>query len=259
MKDIDFVPLLSVIIVGHNDEREAAPLVNEVHKSLQGHIEYEILYVDDGSTDGTHHNLIQLAARLPVLEVVQLTRCSGPTAALMVGINSARGVWVTTLNGNGSNDPADIPAMFEMALQYEGKGPLLVAGHRGGSWKSGGRLLADGANSLLRRIVLGEDAGVDPGCIFTVCTRELWQGLPWFDHVHHFLPTLVKRTGGRVISVPVNFRARPRRPDSWGRVRLWSALRDLLGVRWLQARQCRAEITPPTVTLDTVRPGVRSR
>ncbi len=257
MDDVNFIPLLSVIVVGHNDDREAAPLIAEIRKALQGHVEYEIIYVDDGSTDGTFHSLSQVASWLSLLRIVQLSRTSGPTVALMAGITAARGTWVVTLDGRGANDPADIPAMFEMAMQYEGHSPLLVAGHRGGAWKSAPRQLIDGVAGLARRLLLGEDADVDSGCNFVVCARDLWTRLPWFDHLHRYLPVLVKRAGGRIISIPINYRTRPKRSDDWGKVGAWRAWRDLLGVRWLQARPCIVDPAMAPVIDDSLR--VRSR
>lgn len=236
-------PLLSVVIVGHNDEPEIVPLLNEVRQVLQTHVEYEIVYVDDGSSDGSFNTLRQVAQALPILRAIRLARSAGPTGAFRAGITAATGTWIATLDGNGSYDPADIPSMFEMAMHYEGDAPLLVAGHRGGEWKSGSRHLSDSLAGLIRRWVLAEHPGVDPDCNFRLCSRTLWMGLPWFKHLTHFMPALVTQAGGRVISVPINYRTRPGRSDSWGRLNPLTAIRDVFGVRWLQARNCDADIT----------------
>ena len=235
-------PLLAVIIVGHENENEIVPLINDVRKALQTHVEYEIIYVDDGSSDGSFYTLQQVAQSVPILRVVRLANSTGPSGAIRAGIEAARAQWVVTLAGDGSNDPADIPSMFEMVMQYEGSAPLLVAGHRGGSWKSGPRHLIDLSAALLRRVWLGEESGVDSGCIFRICSRDLYLRLPWFDHIHRYIPALVTRAGGRVISVPVNYRSHTSRSDGWGKVGFFSAVRDAIGVRWLQSRSCAPQV-----------------
>lgn len=241
-------PLLSVVIVGHNDEPEIVPLLNEIRQVLQGHVEYEIVYVDDGSGDGTYGTLRQVAQGLPILRVIRLAACVGPTAAYRAGIDAAGGTWIATLDGDGSYDPADIPSMFEMAMHYEGNAPLLVAGHRGGEWKGGLRHVRDALSNLVRRLLLAEAQGIDPGCNFRLCARALWLDLPWFDHLVYFMPALVTAGGGRVISVPINYRTRPRRAGRWGRIGPWAAVRDLLGVHWLQSRRSRAEVADSNLT-----------
>ena len=242
MDDWTSTPLLAVIIIGHDDESGIVPLINEVRKALQTHVEYEIIYVDDGSSDGSFFTLQQIAQSVPILRVIRLATSVGPSGAIRAGIEAALANWVVTISGDGSNDPADIPSMFEMVMQYEGSAPLLVAGHRGGSWKSGLRHLSDNFSALIRRVYLGEDAGVDPGCIFRVCSRDVYRNLPWFDHIHRYIPALVTRAGGRVISVPINYRGHTGRADGWGKVGLFTAIRDAMGVRWLQLRSCAPEI-----------------
>jgi len=242
MDGMTSAPLLAVIIVGHDDENEIVPLINEVRKALQTHVEYEIIYVDDGSGDGSFFTLQQIAQSIPILRVVRLANSVGPSGAMRAGIEAARAHWVATLSGDGSSDPADIPSMFEMVMQYEGSAPLLVAGHRGGSWKSGLRAMGDAISALVRRSYLGEEPGVDSGCMFRVCSRALYQRLPWFDHIHRYIPALVTRAGGRVISVPINYRSHNPSADGWGKVGLFAAMRDARGVRWLQKRNCAPEV-----------------
>jgi len=242
MDGMTSTPLLAVIIIGHDHENAIVPLINDVRKALQTHVEYEIIYVDDGSSDGSFFTLQQIAQSVPILRVLRLATCVGPSGAMRAGIEAARVQWIVTLVGDGSNDPADIPSMFEMVMQYEASAPLLVAGHRGGNWKSGVRHMADNLAALARRAFLGEEAGVDSGCIFRICSRELYRRLPWFDHIHRFIPALVTRAGGRVISVPVNMRPHIASNDGWGRVGFFSALRDAIGVRWLQTRVCAPKV-----------------
>ena len=245
IENLPSAPLLSVIVIAHNDEAAIVPLINDIRSALQTHVEYEIIFVDDASTDGSIHTLQQVSQSVANLRVLRLTTSAGPTGALRAGIEASGASWVVTLSGDGSNDPADIAAMFEMVMQYEGNAPLLVAGHRGGSWKNGFRHLSDGLSALTRRAFLGEEAGVDSGCIFRICSRELYQRLPWFDHVHRYIPALVTRAGGRVISVPINYRSHIAKKDGWGKVGRLSGLRDAIGVRWLQARTCAPTVAAP--------------
>jgi len=251
MEHLPSAPLLSVIIIGHNDENAIVPLINEIRAALQTHVEYEIIFVDDASSDGSVYTLQQVAQSVPNLRVLRLASSAGPTGALRAGIEASGASWVVTLSGDGSNDPADIASMFEMAMQYEGSAPLLVAGHRGGSWKNGLRHLSDGLSALTRRLFLGEEPGIDSGCIFRICNRDLYQRLPWFDHVHRYIPALVTRAGGRVISVPINYRSHIAKKDGWGKIGLFSGLRDTLGVRWLQGRSC----APKVADADSPRRG----
>lgn len=244
-------PLLSVIVIGHNDENEIVPLINEIRAALQTHVEYEIIFVDDASTDGSVYTLQQIAQSVGNLRLLRLASVAGPTGALRAGIDASEASWVVTLNGDGSNDPADIASMFEMVMQYEGSAPLLIAGHRGGSWKSGAQHLSDALSTLFRRMLIGEEAGIDSGCMFRIGSRELYRRLPWFDHVHRYIPALVTRAGGRVISVPINYRSHTAKQDGWGRIGLFAGLRDAFGVRWLQGRVC----APKVADADGARRG----
>jgi dolichol-phosphate mannosyltransferase len=249
--NLSSTPLLSVIVIGHNDEKEIVPLINEIRSALQTHVEYEIIFVDDASTDGSVYTLQQVAQSVANLRVLRLVSVAGPTGALRAGIDASQAAWVVTLNGDGSNDPADIASMFEMVMQYEGSAPLLIAGHRGGSWRNGAQHLTDGLSTLFRRVLNGEQAGIDSDCTFRICSRDLYQRLPWFDHLHRYIPALVTRAGGRVISVPINHRSHTAKKDGWGKVGLFTALRDGFGVRWLQRRIC----APRVADADTLRRG----
>ena len=249
--NLSSAPLLSVIVIGHNDENEIVPLINAIRSALQTHVEYEIIFVDDASSDGSVYTLQQIAQSVSNLRVLRLASVAGPTGALRAGIDASGAAWVVTLSGDGSNDPADIPSMFEMVMQYEGSAPLLVAGHRGGSWKKSMRHFMDALAGLFRRLIIGEQAGIDSGCIFRICSRDLYQRLPWFDHVHRYIPALVTRAGGRVISVPINYRSHAAKKDGWGKIGLFTGMRDTLGVRWLQGRTC----APQVAETDAVRRG----
>jgi dolichol-phosphate mannosyltransferase len=168
----------------------------------------------------------------------------GQSAAIVTGVRAARGEWIATLDGDGQNDPADIPAMLQHAMADGGQGPLLVAGHRTrrqDSWTK--RLSSRLANRV--RAALLHDATPDTGCGLKLFRREAFLEVPHFDHMHRYLPALFIRAGGRVVSVPVNHRPRVRGVSNYGTLdRLWVGLFDLVGVFWLQRRWRRPEIEP---------------
>jgi dolichol-phosphate mannosyltransferase len=225
-------PLLSVVIPVRNEAPNIAPLVAEIGAALAG-LPHEIVYVDDGSTDATPAALAAAAATAPVRHLRHRASC-GQSAAVVTGIRAARGEWIATLDGDGQNDPADIPRLLARA-QEEG-GAILVAGHRVNrrdSWVK--RRSSRIANAV--RAWLLKDATPDTGCGLKVFPRALFLDLPAFDHMHRFLPALVLRQGGRVVSEPVNHRPRVRGTSNYGTLdRLAVSLFDLIGVAWLQRR-----------------------
>jgi dolichol-phosphate mannosyltransferase len=232
---------LSVVIPVRNEAPNIAPLVAEIEAALAG-IPHEIVYVDDGSSDGTPAALRAAAAGAPVRVLRHRASC-GQSAAVVSGVRAARGTWIATLDGDGQNDPADIPRMLARA-EAEG-GQILVAGHRvtrRDSWvKRRSSRIANGVRAWLLR-----DATPDTGCGLKVFPRALFLDLPAFDHMHRFLPALVLRQGGRVVSEPVNHRPRVRGTSNYGTLdRLAVSLFDLIGVAWLQRRWKRPQLEAP--------------
>jgi dolichol-phosphate mannosyltransferase len=229
-------PSLSVVIPVRNEASNIAPLVAEIRQALAS-IEHEIVYVDDGSTDATASEL-----RAAQVTVLRHRESCGQSAAIITGVRAAGAPWIATLDGDGQNDPADIPALFARAQADNGPGPLLVAGHRvsrrDGTMK---RLSSRVANRV--RAGLLHDATPDTGCGLKLFRRDAFLALPHFDHMHRYLPALFLRAGGRVVSVPVNHRPRVRGQSKYGTLdRLWVGLFDLVGVFWLQRRWKRPEI-----------------
>jgi dolichol-phosphate mannosyltransferase len=229
---------LSVVIPVRNEAPNIAPLVAEIEAALAG-IRHEIVYVDDGSSDGTVAALRAAAAGAPVRVLRHRSSC-GQSAAVITGVRAAHGTWIATLDGDGQNDPADIPRMLARA-EAEG-GQILVAGHRvtrRDSWvKRRSSRIANGVRAWLLR-----DATPDTGCGLKVFPRALFLDLPAFDHMHRFLPALVLRQGGRVVSEPVNHRPRVRGTSNYGTLdRLAVSLFDLIGVAWLQRRWKRPQL-----------------
>jgi dolichol-phosphate mannosyltransferase len=225
---------LSIVIPVRNEAGNVAPLVAEIRAALGAGAAYEIVYVDDGSTDATAAEIAGLAAAGAPVRLVRHARSCGQSAAIRTGVKAARGAWIATLDGDGQNDPADIPRLWEIARAANA--PALVAGwrqKRRDTWLK--RISSKIANGV-RAGMLG-DATPDTGCGLKVFRRELFLDLPYFDHMHRFLPALVKRAGGRTLSVPVNHRPRGSGRSNYGTLdRLLVGITDLFGVMWLMRR-----------------------
>ena len=219
-----------------NEVQNIAPLVEEIRRSLDGRFDYELIYVDDGSDDGTWQRLAEVACATPQLRRIRHRAGYGQSAALRTGIAAAHGDAIVTLDGDGQNDPADIPRLLQILRAGREKGPLLVVGHRRDRQASRVRRISSWLANGVRGRVLG-DRVPDTGCGLKAFHREAFLALPSFDHMHRFLPSLFLRAGGRVVSVPVNDRGRLRGASKYGvSDRLWVGIVDLLGVLWLQAR-----------------------
>lgn len=228
---------LSIVVPVHNETENLRPLIEEIEAALETSGDYEIVYVDDGSTDDTLARLTTLRAEFPRLRVLQHKRCCGQSTALRTGILAAHGQAIATLDGDGQNDPADIPALLAAWRSLSAEGPpAMVAGHRKRRKDTGWRRFSSRVANTVRGSLL-RDNTPDTGCGLKVFSRELFLALPYFDHMHRFLPALAQRAGGRVISVPVGHRPRTRGQSKYGTWhRLWVGIWDLLGVIWLQQR-----------------------
>ena len=232
---------LSIVVPVRNEADNILPLLAEIHAALENRGEFEVLYVDDGSTDGTRARLGEALARFPRLRVMAHARSCGQSAALMTGVRAARGEWIATLDGDGQNDPADIPKLLAARDAAARAALCLVSGYRKkrqDSWLK--RLSSKIANGVRSRI-LG-DATPDTGCGLKLIERSTYLGLPFFDHMHRFLPALVQRAGGATLIVEVNHRPRTRGRSNYGVLdRLWVGIVDLFGVMWLKRRAARPE------------------
>jgi dolichol-phosphate mannosyltransferase len=233
---------LSVVIPVKNEAGNIAPLVGEIVAALDGRLAYEIVYVDDGSTDATAAEITHLQASTPPLRLVRHARSCGQSAAIRTGVKAAHGTWIATLDGDGQNDPADIPALWLIAREAPAAPPLLLAGQRAHRQDSWTRRRASRIANAVRRAMLHDDTP-DTGCGLKLFPRALFLDLPYFDHMHRFLPALVLRAGGRVRSLPVNHRPRERGSSKYGVFdRLWVGIVDLFGVMWLRRRGSVPEI-----------------
>jgi dolichol-phosphate mannosyltransferase len=226
----------SVVVPVCNEAENVEPLVREIEAAMNGRA-YEMVFVDDGSTDETAMNLLRLKALLPALRVLRHSFRSGQSAAVASGVKHARGTWIATLDGDGQNDPADIPKLIAARDLPENRGVHLVMGDRSASRKDTAyrRLQSRIANGV-RSGLLG-DGTPDTGCGIKIFLRDTFLELPRFDHMHRFLPALFQRQGTRVISVPVSHRQRTRGQSKYGMWnRLWVGLIDIVGVIWLRRR-----------------------
>lgn len=229
---------LSVVVPVKNEAQNIAPLLAEIRAALAG-IKFEILYVDDGSDDGSWPILQELEAGLPEMRAVRHRISCGQSTAVLTGVRQARGRWIATLDGDGQNDPSDIPKMMAELTrdQQPGEKPLVcVCGYRRtrrDTWVK--RCSSRIANRVRSRLL--QDYTPDTGCGLKVFSREAFLALPYFDHMHRFLPALFIRSGGAIISVEVNHRERTRGVSKYGFFdRLWVGIFDICGVAWLQRR-----------------------
>jgi dolichol-phosphate mannosyltransferase len=242
-REPEFAPLLSVVIPVRNEGPNILPLIGEICAALAGR-DYEILYVDDGSLDETPARLREAALAGAPLRWLRHRRGCGQSAAIITGVRHAAGRWIATLDGDGQNDPADIPVLLRQALASEADaaGPVLVAGHRVRRQDRAIKRLSSRCANAVRARLLG-DGTPDTGCGLKVFRRDVFLALPHFDHMHRFLPALFLRAGGRVVSVPVNHRARQQGRSNYGTLgRLGVGIVDLVGLLWLQHRWSRPEI-----------------
>ena len=230
------LPELSVVIPVHNEAENIASLLDEIRRALAGVVPAEIVVVDDASTDDTVARLDACAAAMPELRIICHRRNAGQSAALHTGVRVARAPLIATLDGDGQNDPADIPALLARYRAAADGRPLLIAGHRTTRRDS----FVTRASSRIANAVRGsflKDDTPDTGCGLKLFARDVFLALPAFDHMHRFLPALVLRAGGRVLSVPVSHRPRTKGRSHYGiHNRLWTGLVDMLGVAWLIRR-----------------------
>ncbi len=236
-------PAIAVVIPVHNEAENIAPLVAEIKAALAGSAPFEIIYVDDGSTDTTLQTLKDLGKNNAELRIIHHHTCSGQSAAVATGVRMAHAGVIATLDGDGQNDPADIPKLLEAFSQAPNPDAVMIAGLRAKRQDSWLKKCSSRIANKIRAGLLSDDTQ-DTGCGLKVFSRTAFLEMPHFDHMHRFLPALMKRRGGTIISIAVNHRPRERGISKYGVMnRLWVGIVDLFGVMWLQRRARNTEIT----------------
>jgi dolichol-phosphate mannosyltransferase len=229
-------PEVSVVVPVCNEAENVGPLAREIAQALAGR-SFEILFVDDGSTDGTAQAVcVAREAGIAQIRLLRHSMRSGQSAAISTGVRQARAEWIGTLDGDGQNDPADLPRLLAARLERTNADVRLFAGHRATRRDTWFRRAQSRIANRIRSRMLG-DGTPDTGCGIKLMHRETYLELPQFDHMHRFLPALYQRAGARVISVPVHHRARERGVSKYGMLdRLWVGIVDIFGVMWLRRR-----------------------
>ena len=227
---------ISVVIPMLNEEENAASLVAEIQAAGASSPIAEIVIVDDGSTDRTAEVILELKKADPRVRLVRHSTRAGQSAALRTGIRFATGPLVVTMDGDGQNDPADIPALWQEWVTNPSAPMLMVAGQRRKRMDSALKKFTSRTGNGIRRALL-KDGVRDTGCSLKLFRRDDYLSLPYFNHMHRFLAALYKREYGTIRLVDVGHRHRARGISKYGFWdRLWAGIFDLVGVMWLQKR-----------------------
>ena len=227
----------SVVVPVHNEAGNVESLVREISAALDGRA-YEMVFVDDASTDDTRAVLAGLKQDFPTLRVLSHRKNAGQSRAIRTGVQAARGRVVGTLDGDGQNDPADLPDLYRALTRADApEGLVMVMGRRASrkdtAWKRFGSRFA---NSIRKRML--KDDCDDSGCGIKVIKRDAYLSLPYFDHMHRYMPALVRAEGYETEFMDVNHRERGAGSSKYTNFgRLWAALSDLRGVTWLIRRR----------------------
>lgn len=229
-------PQLSVVVPVHNERDNVQPLVQEIVAALRGLLPFEIVYVDDTSTDDTVAVLQALQKEVPELRVIRHLTNAGQSTAVRNGVKAARSPWIATLDGDGQNDPADIPKLLVQRDASADPSLKMFAGWRVSRQDSGSKRWASKwANAIRSRML--RDETPDTGCGIKLFEREAFLELPHFNHMHRYLPALMQRAGYRSVSVPVNHRHRTAGVSKYNNLnRALVGIADLRGVAWLIKR-----------------------
>ena len=235
MKVPENTPDISVVIPVYNEGANIRPVTHEVFDALAGRVNYELIFVDDGSVDDTPDEIEKMIAKNNAVSICRHNHNRGQSAAVRTGVEAARAEVVAVLDGDGQNDPNDILALYEKLVSEPGLS--MVIGERRERKDDWLRRTSSRIANAIRSRLLG-DGIRDTGCGLKILRRQQYLSLPAFDHMHRFVPALVLRDGGTVLALPVNHRPRLHGLSKYGvGNRLWVGIVDLLGVRWLQKRR----------------------
>lgn len=241
--------LVSIVVPMFNEAANVGQLVQEVAAALDGYW-FELIVVDDASSDETAEHVRLAMTTDARLRLVRNSRRRGQSTAIWNGVQAARSEWVVIMDGDLQNDPADIPKfigrMEDSGKREAGAPDLgLLIGHRVNRRDTLIRRVSSRVANGVRRAIL-HDATPDTGCGLKLIRRSLFMQLPYFDHMHRFMPALVQQLGLRVESVPVRHRPRCAGHSKYGVFdRLWVGIVDLFGVAWLGRRNRRVDWSEP--------------
>jgi dolichol-phosphate mannosyltransferase len=227
---------VSIVVPVRNEADNIVPLIAEIAAALDGRWAYEIIYVNDGSTDATAERLAAAMTQRTNLRQLRHAQSTGQSAAVRSGVRAARGAVVATLDGDGQNNPAFLPDLIA-TLEKGGERTGLVAGQRVGRKATGFKKLQSRVANAVRSAIL-HDGTRDTGCGLKAFRREVFLMMPYFDGLHRFLPALMRREGYEIAYVDVIDRPRHAGVSNYGFFdRLWIGLLDLFGVWWLIRRK----------------------
>lgn len=227
---------ISVVVPVHNETDNVGTLIAEIHRALHAQDAYEMLFVDDGSTDDTLLKLKDAMQTYSSLRVLQHQNSCGQSRAIHSGVMAAQYDWIATLDGDGQNDPADISNLIKALSERNTDKLWMLAGFRHQRHDTGWRRFSSKFANAIRQAFL-HDQTPDSGCGLKLFRRDKFLALPYFDHIHRFMPAMIRMAGGEVISVKVNHRARSHGQSKYGTLdRLTAGVVDLLGVIWLKKR-----------------------
>lgn len=227
---------ISVVVPVRNEAENVETLIAEIDQVLNSLEGYEMIFVDDGSSDDTVSKLQSLLHNYPALRVLMHQHNCGQSRAIHSGVQAARFSWIATLDGDGQNDPADIPALIEICQRHNDEQLWMLAGFRHQRHDTGWRQFSSKFANSVRQAIL-HDHTPDTGCGLKLFRRDRYLSLPYFDHCHRFLPALIQIAGGQVISVKVNHRTRRFGKSNYGTLdRLLVGIVDMLGMIWLKKR-----------------------
>jgi glycosyltransferase involved in cell wall biosynthesis len=227
---------VSIVVPVRNEAENISPLIAEIASALDGRWAYEIIYVNDGSTDATADRLAAVMKQRGNLRQIRHAISTGQSAAVRSGVRAARGAIVATLDGDGQNDPAFLPDLLA-AVEKGGDRVGLAAGQRVGRKDTGFKKIQSRIANGVRNAIL-HDGTRDTGCGLKAFRREVFMALPYFDGLHRFLPALVRREGYEIAYVDVVDRPRRSGVSNYGFFdRLWIGIMDLAGVWWLIRRK----------------------
>jgi dolichol-phosphate mannosyltransferase len=227
---------VSIVVPVRNEAENIAPVIAEIAAALDGRWNYEIIYVNDGSTDATPERLASAMKSRPNLREVRHAASAGQSAAVRSGVRAAHGAIVATLDGDGQNNPAFLPALIS-AIEEGGERTGLAAGQRVGRKDTGFKKIQSRIANGVRKAIL-HDGTRDTGCGLKAFRREVFLAMPYFDGLHRFLPALMRREGYDIAYVDVIDRPRHSGVSNYGFFdRLWIGIMDLAGVWWLIRRK----------------------